>query len=174
MALQLSETLKETITVYTGLSPPTLFILVALGLPIYYVVSDMFGSSSSHHQRSWDFEEEMQPLPPLSSLRDQRRGAAAVTEDSRPVWAAPALKSLIVLTTADGERYKPAWGYKLDSEDEAEELLSEYDYESDDETTSNDKESLNKTLKGVGTIFRMSETYDHKEEMIPLSNNIII
>ncbi|KAK2965781.1 hypothetical protein RJ640_014124 [Escallonia rubra] len=74
MALQLSETLKETITVYTGLSPPTLFILVALGLPIYYVVSDMFGSSSSHHQRSWDFEEEMQPLPPLSSLRDQRRG----------------------------------------------------------------------------------------------------
>ncbi|KAK2965783.1 hypothetical protein RJ640_014126 [Escallonia rubra] len=65
MALQLSETLKETITVYTGLSPPTLFILVALGLPIYYVVSDMFGSSSSHHQRSWDFEEEMQPLPPF-------------------------------------------------------------------------------------------------------------
>ncbi|KAK2980810.1 hypothetical protein RJ640_020462 [Escallonia rubra] len=71
------------------------------------------------------------------------------------------------------KRCEPAWGYELDSEDEAKELVSEYDYKSDDETTSDDEESLNRTLKGIGTIFMMSETYDHEEEMIPLSNDII-
>ncbi|KAK2977428.1 hypothetical protein RJ640_009553 [Escallonia rubra] len=70
-------------------------------------------------------------------------------------------------------RYESAWEYELDSEDEAEKLVSEYECESDDETTSDDKKSLNRTLKGIGTIFMMSETYDHEEEMIPLSNNII-
>ncbi|KAK2994548.1 hypothetical protein RJ640_012547 [Escallonia rubra] len=71
------------------------------------------------------------------------------------------------------ERYEPTWGYELDSKDEAEELVSEYDYESDDETTLDDEEGLNRTLKGIGTIFMMLETYDHEEEMIPLSNTII-
>ncbi|KAK2989116.1 hypothetical protein RJ640_024136 [Escallonia rubra] len=73
----------------------------------------------------------------------------------------------------DDERYKPAWGYELDSEDEAKELVSEYDCESNDETTLDDEEILNRTLKGVGTVFMMPETYDHEEEMISLSNNII-
>ncbi|CAK9136784.1 unnamed protein product [Ilex paraguariensis] len=69
MALQVWETLKESITAYTGLSPATFFTVLALALAIYYMVSGMFGSSNQgHHQRSRDFEEQMQPLPPPVQL----------------------------------------------------------------------------------------------------------
>ena len=65
MALQLWETLKEAITVYTGLSPATFFAGLGLGLAIYYVLSALFGSSDRHHERTArDLQEAMQPLPP--------------------------------------------------------------------------------------------------------------
>ncbi|PIN11915.1 putative steroid membrane receptor Hpr6.6/25-Dx [Handroanthus impetiginosus] len=66
MALELWETLKESITAYTGLSPATFFTVLALGLTLYYVVSKLFGSSDDAHiqQRSRGFEEQMEPLPP--------------------------------------------------------------------------------------------------------------
>lgn len=66
MALELWGSLKESITVYTGLSPATFFTVVALGIAIYYVVSGMFGSSSE--ARSRDVAEEMYPLPPPVQL----------------------------------------------------------------------------------------------------------
>ena len=70
MAIELWETLKESITVYTGLSPATFFTVIALGLALYYVVSELFGSSSSEAQykRSRDAEEEVKPLPPPVQL----------------------------------------------------------------------------------------------------------
>ncbi|KAK4489539.1 hypothetical protein RD792_005348 [Penstemon davidsonii] len=66
MALQLWETLKESITTYTGLSPSTFFTVLALGLALYYLVSNLFGSSDNGHaqNRSRGFEEQMEPLPP--------------------------------------------------------------------------------------------------------------
>ncbi|GFY84234.1 membrane-associated progesterone binding protein 3 [Actinidia rufa] len=65
MALQLWETLKEAITVYTGLSPAIFFAGLGLGLAIYYVISALFGSSDRHHERTTrNFQEAMQPLPP--------------------------------------------------------------------------------------------------------------
>lgn len=69
MAVELLETLKESITAYTGLSPTTFFTVVALGLAIYYVFSVMFGGSSDHHvqPRSSSFEES-EPLPPPVQL----------------------------------------------------------------------------------------------------------
>ncbi|KAF7849731.1 hypothetical protein BT93_L0336 [Corymbia citriodora subsp. variegata] len=64
MALQLWETLKESIVAYTGLSPATFFAVLALGLAIYCLVSGLLGSLSDHHQRPRDYQEQMQPLPP--------------------------------------------------------------------------------------------------------------
>lgn len=76
MALQLWETLKESITAYTGLSPATFFTVVALGLTLYYVVSTLFGSSDDGHiqPRSRGVEEQMEPLPPPVQLGE-------ITED---------------------------------------------------------------------------------------------
>lgn len=62
MALQLWETLKEAIAVYTGLSPAVFFTALALLFAVYYVISGIFGSSDQH-QRSRSLED-MQPLPP--------------------------------------------------------------------------------------------------------------
>lgn len=70
MAAQLWDTLKESITVYTGLPPSTFFTALALGLAIYYVVSNFFGSSDDAQAQhsSRDFEEQSQPLPPPVQL----------------------------------------------------------------------------------------------------------
>ncbi|XP_039155965.1 TMV resistance protein N-like [Eucalyptus grandis] len=68
MALQLWETLKESIVAFTGLSPATFFTVLALGLTVYYVVSGLFGSLYDRHQRPRDYQEQMQPLPPPVQL----------------------------------------------------------------------------------------------------------
>ncbi|EXC15968.1 Membrane steroid-binding protein 2 [Morus notabilis] len=73
MALQLWETLKEAIPTYTGLSPATFFTVLALVLAIYYVVSGLFASSDTHHERPRSFEE-VPPLPPPVQLGE-------ITED---------------------------------------------------------------------------------------------
>ncbi|PRQ17722.1 hypothetical protein RchiOBHm_Chr7g0198091 [Rosa chinensis] len=66
MALQLQETLKEAILVYTGLSPATFFTLLALLFATYHVIYELFGPSETHHRpRNL---EEMQPLPPPVQL----------------------------------------------------------------------------------------------------------
>ncbi|KAH0688505.1 hypothetical protein KY284_019058 [Solanum tuberosum] len=68
MAVELWETLKDSITAYTGLAPTTFFTLVALALAFYYVVSELFGSPDNRHQqRPRDFEEQ-HPLPPPVQL----------------------------------------------------------------------------------------------------------
>lgn len=68
MALQLWESLKDAITVYTGLSPATFFTILALGLAAYYFISELFGSSSGNHPRPRSVEEQMEPLPPPVQL----------------------------------------------------------------------------------------------------------
>lgn len=75
MALQLWETLKEAITAYTGLSPAAFFTVLALLWAIYYVLSGMFGSSDNHQQqRSREYEEQMEPLPPPVQLGEITEG----------------------------------------------------------------------------------------------------
>lgn len=67
MALELWETLKEAIPVYTGLSPATFFTVIALFFAVYYVISGLFGSSD-HHQSSREYEQPSQPPPPPVQL----------------------------------------------------------------------------------------------------------
>jgi hypothetical protein len=50
MAVELWETLKEAIAVYTGLSPATFFTVLALFLAVYYVISGLFGSSDQYQR----------------------------------------------------------------------------------------------------------------------------
>ncbi|GFY81922.1 membrane-associated progesterone binding protein 3 [Actinidia rufa] len=73
MAVELWETLKEAITVYTGLSPATFFTGLALGLAIYYLLSGLFGYSGGHHERATrDIQEQMRPsASSCSGGRDQ-------------------------------------------------------------------------------------------------------
>ena len=69
MATQLWETVKESITTYTGLPPATFFTVLALGLTLYYLLSTFFASSSDGgHDRSRPSQEQMEPLPPPVQL----------------------------------------------------------------------------------------------------------
>lgn len=93
MALEPWETLKESITVYTGLSPSTFFTVLALGLALYYMLSSLFGSSDDGHtqQRSRNFEEQMQPLPPpvqVGEITDEELKEYDGTDPKKPLLMA--------------------------------------------------------------------------------------
>jgi len=68
MAVQLWETLKEAIVVYTGLSPSTFFTVLTLLLAVYYVVSGLFGAPPNRPRPRHIEEEEMPPLKPPVQL----------------------------------------------------------------------------------------------------------
>ncbi|CAF1707884.1 membrane steroid-binding protein 2 [Brassica napus] len=68
VVVQLWETLKETITAYTGLSPAAFFTVVALAFAIYQVVSGFFASPEEHRPRSTEVYPPSEPLPPPVQL----------------------------------------------------------------------------------------------------------
>ncbi|KAM0024962.1 putative TIR domain, P-loop containing nucleoside triphosphate hydrolase [Helianthus debilis subsp. tardiflorus] len=70
MAVELVETLKEA---YTGLSPNTIFTVLAAGIAVYYMVSVFFRGSSHHHQ---------QHSPTSSEEEAQIRSTASSTSSS--------------------------------------------------------------------------------------------
>ncbi|KAK2973083.1 hypothetical protein RJ640_023013 [Escallonia rubra] len=151
MALQLWETLKESITVYTGLSPTTFFTVVALGLAIYYVVSGMFGSSSSHHQRSRDFEEEMQPLPPpvqLGEISEEELKAYDGSDPKNPLLMA--IKGQIYDVSQSRMFYGPGGPYALFAGKDASRALAKMSFEDKD---------LNGDLSGLG-VFELEALQD--------------
>lgn len=67
MDLQLWQTLKEAISSYTGMSPATLFTVLALVFAVYYVISGLFGSHGAY-RRPRDYQQQMQPLTPPVQL----------------------------------------------------------------------------------------------------------
>lgn len=83
MALELWETLKEAIPVYTGLSPTTFFTITALFFAVYYVISGLFGSSD-HHPRPREYEQPSQPLPPPVQLGEIDAGELKQYDGSDP------------------------------------------------------------------------------------------
>lgn len=95
MALQLWEALKKSITAYTGLSPSTFFSVLCLGLTLYYMVSNLFGSSDdgpgSYQERSKEPEEKVQPLPPpvqLGDIADEELKQYDGSDKSKPLLMA--------------------------------------------------------------------------------------
>ncbi|KAL8141527.1 hypothetical protein V2J09_014559 [Rumex salicifolius] len=136
MALQLWETLKEAITVYTGLSPPTFFTLLAVGLAFYYVVSGLFGSSSSpsHHQTR-NLEQHMEPLPPpvqIGEISEEELKEYDGTDPKKPLLMA--IKSQIYDVSQSRMFYGPGGPYALFAGKDASRALAKMSFEERDLT----------------------------------------
>jgi len=91
--VQLWETLKESIVAYTGLSPTTFFTILALLFAVYYVLSGLFGYSSSdlHPQSRNVQEEELPPLRPpvqLGEITEEELKAYDGNDHDKPLLMA--------------------------------------------------------------------------------------
>ncbi|KAM7504737.1 hypothetical protein LguiB_003641 [Lonicera macranthoides] len=152
MALEIWETLKEAIPAYTGLSPSTFFTVVALGLAVYYLISSMFGSSSNQqHQRSRDFEEQMDPLPPpvqLGEITEEDLKSYDGADPKKPLLMA--IKGQIYDVSQSRMFYGPGGPYALFAGKDASRALAKMSFEDKD---------LNGDLTGLG-IFELEALQD--------------
>ncbi|KAA8539906.1 hypothetical protein F0562_026598 [Nyssa sinensis] len=135
MAMQLWETLKEAITVYTGLSPATFFTVLALGLAVCYVMSGLFGSSDHHHQRPRAFEEQMEPLPPpvqVGEISEEELKAYDGKDSKKPLLMA--IKGQIYDVSQSRMFYGPGGPYALFAGKDASRALAKMSFEEKDLT----------------------------------------
>ncbi|MCE3214747.1 Membrane steroid-binding protein 1 [Datura stramonium] len=136
MALQLWDALKDSITAYTGLSPATFFTAVALALAFYYVVSGLFGSSDhGHHQRSRDFEEPTQALPPpvqLGEITEAELKEYDGSDPNKPLLMA--IKGQIYDVSQSRMFYGPGGPYALFAGKDASRALAKLSFEEKDLT----------------------------------------
>ncbi|XP_061997044.1 membrane steroid-binding protein 2 [Rosa rugosa] len=133
MALQLWETLKEAIVVYTGLSPATFFTLLALLFAAYYVLSGLFGPSDTHNRpRSL---EEMQPLQPpvqLGEITAEELKQYDGSDPKKPLLMA--IKSQIYDVSQSRMFYGPGGPYALFAGKDASRALAKMSFEDKDLT----------------------------------------
>ncbi|KAL4346530.1 hypothetical protein GQ457_17G025100 [Hibiscus cannabinus] len=137
MALQVWETLKESITAYTGLSPATFFTALALLWAIYYVATGLFGSSDdNHHQRSRALEEEqMEPLPPpvqLGEISEEELKQYDGSDPKKPLLMA--IKGQIYDVSQSRMFYGPGGPYALFAGKDASRALAKMSFEEKDLT----------------------------------------
>jgi membrane-associated progesterone receptor component len=152
MVVQLWDTFKESITVYTGLSPTTFFTVTALGLAVYYAVSGMFGSSDHRPQtRSRSLEEEMQPLPPpvqLGEITEDELKDYDGTDPKKPLLMA--IKGQIYDVSQSRMFYGPGGPYALFAGKDASRALAKMSFEDKD---------LNGDTAGLG-VFELEALQD--------------
>ncbi|KZV36485.1 steroid binding protein [Dorcoceras hygrometricum] len=153
MALELWETFKESITAYTGLSPATFFTVLALGLALYYVVSNFFGSSDvTHiHQRSGVSEPQMQPLPPpvqLGEISEDELKQYDGSDPQKPLLMA--IKGQIYDVSQSRMFYGPGGPYALFAGKDASRALAKMSF---------DEKDLNGDLTGLG-VFELEALQD--------------
>ncbi|KAI3471120.1 hypothetical protein Pfo_027783 [Paulownia fortunei] len=153
MALQLWETLKESITAYTGLSPATFFTVLVLGLTLYYIVSNLFGSSDDGHiqQRSRGFEEQMEPLPApvqVGEITDEELKQYDGSDPKKPLLMA--IKGQIYDVSQSRLFYGPGGPYALFAGKDASRALAKMSFEDKD---------LNGDLTGLG-VFELEALQD--------------
>ncbi|KAI3517660.1 hypothetical protein L1887_16876 [Cichorium endivia] len=144
MAVELLETLKEAITVYTGLSPTAFFTVLAAGIALYYVFSVLFGGSSDHHSqhRPRSFEEDAQPLPPpvqLGEISEEELKAYDGNDPEKPLLMA--IKGQIYDVSQSRMFYGPGGPYALFAGKDASRALAKMSFEDKD---------LNGDLTGLG------------------------
>ncbi|GAB2233433.1 hypothetical protein Droror1_Dr00002656 [Drosera rotundifolia] len=138
MALELWETLKHSITTYTGLSSPTFFTVVALAFAFYYVVSSLFGSSSSgagNHQRQRSSEEQMVPLPPpvqIGEIDEDELKKFDGSDPKKPLLMA--IKGQIYDVSQSRMFYGPGGPYALFAGKDASRALAKMSFEDKDLT----------------------------------------
>lgn len=136
MALQLWETLKEAITVYTGLSPATFFTLLALLWAVYYVVSGLFGSPDTHNrERSRDMEQTREPLQPpvqLGEISEEELKQYDGSDPKKPLLMA--IKSQIYDVSQSRVFYGPGGPYAMFAGKDASRALAKMSFEDKDLT----------------------------------------
>ncbi|KAL1565567.1 Membrane steroid-binding protein 2 [Salvia divinorum] len=151
MAIQLWETVKESITAYTGLSPATFFTVLALGLTLYYVLSSLFGSSDAGRGRGHASEEQMEPLPPpvqLGEVTAEELKLYDGSDSKKPLLMA--IKGQIYDVTQSRMFYGPGGPYALFAGKDASRALAKMSFEDKD---------LNGDLTGLG-VFEMEALQD--------------
>ncbi|KAF7147331.1 hypothetical protein RHSIM_Rhsim03G0179500 [Rhododendron simsii] len=135
MALQLWETVKDSIAVYTGLSPGTFFTGLALGLAVYYLLSSLFGSSDRQYERTRASAEEMQPLPPpvqLGEITEEELRAYDGNDATKPLLMA--IKGQIYDVSQSRMFYGPGGPYALFAGKDASRALAKMSFEDKDLT----------------------------------------
>ncbi|QCD94864.1 dihydrofolate reductase [Vigna unguiculata] len=135
MALQVWETLKEAIIVYTGLSPPTFFTLLALILAIYYVITGLFPSSDHRHEAPRDFEPQMEPLRPpvqIGVVTEEELKAYDGSDPEKPLLMA--IKGQIYDVSQSRMFYGPNGPYALFAGKDASRALAKMSFEERDLT----------------------------------------
>ncbi|KAI3720670.1 hypothetical protein L2E82_31661 [Cichorium intybus] len=135
MAVELLETLKESITAYTGLSPTTFFTVVALGIAIYYVFSVMFGGSDHHVQPRSSSFEEAEPLPPpvqLGEVTEEELKAYDGNDPKKPLLMA--IKGQIYDVSQSRMFYGPGGPYALFAGKDASRALAKMSFDEKDLT----------------------------------------
>ncbi|XP_021765144.1 membrane steroid-binding protein 2-like [Chenopodium quinoa] len=135
MALELWETLKESITAYTGLSPATFFTVIAVSLAFYHMISGLFGSSTPQHQRHRSMEEEMEPLPPpvqLGEINEDELKQYDGTDPKKPLLMA--IKGQIYDVSQSRMFYGPGGPYALFAGKDASRALAKMSFEESDLT----------------------------------------
>jgi membrane-associated progesterone receptor component len=152
MALQLWETLKESITAYTGLSPATFFTVLALALTLYYIVSNLFGSDDAHIQQgSRGLEEQVEPLPPpvqVGEITAEELKQYDGSDPKRPLLMA--IRGHIYDVSQSRMFYGPGGPYALFAGKDASRALAKMSFEDKD---------LNGDLTGLG-IFELEALQD--------------
>ncbi|KAL9317556.1 hypothetical protein ACSQ67_014073 [Phaseolus vulgaris] len=135
MAVQLWETLKEAIVVYTGLSPSTFFTVLTLLLAVYYVVSGLFGAPPDRHRPRHIEEEEMPPLRPpvqLGEITAEELKAYDGNDPDKPLLMA--IKAQIYDVSQSRMFYGPGGPYALFAGKDASRALAKMSFEDKDLT----------------------------------------
>ncbi|KAF5457759.1 hypothetical protein F2P56_021839 [Juglans regia] len=134
MALQLWETLKEAIPVYTGLSPATFFTVLALLFAVYYVISGLFGSSDRHYSPR-ESEQLSQPPPPpvqLGEITEEELKQYDGSDPAKPLLMA--IKGQIYDVSQSRVFYGPGGPYALFAGKDASRALAKMSFEEKDLT----------------------------------------
>ncbi|XP_047968998.1 membrane steroid-binding protein 1-like [Salvia hispanica] len=145
MAVQLWEGLKESITVYTGLTPAAFFTAIAVAIAFYQLLSALFGSSDdvghADHGSSKS-EEDVKPLPPpvqLGEITGDELKQYDGSDSSKPLLMA--IKGQIYDVSQSRMFYGPGGPYALFAGKDASRALAKMSFEDKD---------LNGDLTGLG------------------------
>ncbi|KAL2542047.1 Membrane steroid-binding protein 2 [Abeliophyllum distichum] len=135
---QLWETLKESITAYTGISPATFFTVVAVGLALYYIFSSLLSSSdNAHFQQTSD--ENMRPPVQLGEISEEDLKQYGGSDSEKPLLMA--IKGQIYDVSQSRMFYGPGGPYALFAGKDASQALAKLSF---------DEKDLNGDLTGLG------------------------
>ncbi|BAT94196.1 hypothetical protein LR48_Vigan02g213100 [Vigna angularis] len=135
MSVQLWETLKEAIVVYTGLTPSTFFTVLALILAVYYFVLGLFGTQPERPRPRHTEEEEMPPLRPpvqLGEITAEELKAYDGNDTGKPLLMA--IKGQIYDVSQSRMFYGPGGPYALFAGKDASRALAKMSFEEKDLT----------------------------------------